>query len=289
MKKKNNNAECIEEDLKLLSLNFKVINEFVPQFYKYKLGNYWAGTKIQIAYRGYTITGMLHFEINSKDKKGREWQNKFFFTPQAAHKNELELNLPDLVKVGYQIFVQKYGDRDIPNVRIDSLCLTSMIDGHQASARNEELGCDCDKQRCIALDVIHRYGGVSILSPFEGRGNGFEAHVGQIQVQNFARRQCMCIPNTYDAVAMLGYKKDRRERFYWLDAMVLKLVTSKCKIFVYSNNPEKMHALSQFGFIPQSKPLLDIDSNAYYNGINYQAKVVRGKLFTNIDRNVNYV
>ena len=228
--------------------------------------------------RGDTMEARMIYEIGYEDKKSRVWDGRIFVLPRSAHSNGQEVNLPSMYSQtdGYQILVKRNPNFS-PFVRIDSLCKTSMVDGHRSSGGDEGLGCDCAEQRSIALSMIYQNGGLSVLTPAEGRANGIEVHAQQIAIQNFSRRHNIPVPDTYKAVEALGHPADRRSEFYFLDALILRLFGMGDKnIILLTNNPEKVQAVRMGGINAEVRQLIDVAHIDYYHGVNGVAKAGNG-------------
>lgn len=203
------------------------------------------------------LVGHTALELGFTDGVRYNWDSRVFFFPEVAYIHGERVLIPPMIQeMGYHVVRKNSPDpAKEPLVRIDSLCSTSMVDGHYASAGQEGLGCDCAPQRHIVQQLIQRSdrGGMSILSPLAGRGNGSFVHTGQLMQQNYAVRNGLAVPPTYQAHEGQGFPYDSRDQFYGIDAMLLKFLfpgdpdTTSPQIMLFTNNPQKVAAVRQMG------------------------------------------
>lgn len=226
----------------------------------------------------YTMETKCKYVFNLTDGTERKWDAIVYLLPTAFLRDGNKITLPNEVGVlGYQIYLKNYKKTNVPMVRIDAICIPSMLmNGHRAVENDEALGCDCSFQRNKAHGTIYKHGGMTILTPFEGRGNGLDVHTGQLMIQWSALQYREAIPDTYEAVESLKAPKDNRLGFYPMDAMVLRIFGKPEKIKLLSNNPQKAEVLVNLGIQVELTAHHARESVAYYNGKNYQTKVRRG-------------
>ena len=235
------------------------------------------------------IDALLMYQLNWRDgdktiqedgKPGRLWDFHAMVIPYFYHLNGIEVPLPpEITTYGYQVVGRGYHKVEVPHVRLDTMCMTSMpMGGHMSSEGHESLGCDCDTQRYLGQEIVHAAGGLTLLSPLEGRGNGLKGHGSQLMRQAMAKRYNEPMPDTYEAVQELGYPKDRRPDFYPLETtlMIMFGKPESGRIILHSNNPEKKRALEREGLLVEAECLFDKTRKAYYLGGNYQAKSETG-------------
>lgn len=275
-----NTERLINKDLETIGVDKSIVHLKGTKLVEYKdlalPTNHW----IEMVNGNVKAGAVMAYEVDFSDGQGRVWDGRAWIFPQSLEINGKNLPLPAIVdQLGYQVLINKNRNPDgLPSVRIESVCLTSMLtDGHIASAGVEGLGCDCDRQRMLAEDMIHKDGGASVLTPFEGRGNGLHVHASQIGMQNFASRHNMLVPDTYTAHQVQGCPPDNRLPFYALDVLVLRAFGID-QVNLLTNNPNKVDALVNNGIsVVQLTPLHDNNKRAgYYNGQNFQAKVTNG-------------
>jgi GTP cyclohydrolase II len=273
--------ENVAEDMEFLGIpneyltSIKVVNHegvLLPGGVAFRLKN---GPMRLTGFLGYEV----HYAENNNGCMGREWDGRVFVFPHSATLNGKAVRIPQMyLDDGYQALIYRKNRNGIPLVRVDSACKTSMVDGHYSSGGDHALGCDCDRQRALAKDFIHKdqIGGISLLTPAEGRANGLPVHAGQIMMQNFAVRHGLSMPGTYKAHELLGHPHDNRGHLYLIDAAVLQLLGCS-SIRLLTNNPEKVGTLESFGVhAAEVVHIVDPAMTGYYNGHNFQAKMQQG-------------
>jgi GTP cyclohydrolase II len=115
-------------------------------------------------------------------------------------------------------------------VRIHSACLTGDLFG--------SLKCDCgDQLRGTVKWMADNGGGILLYLDQEGRGNGLANKIRAYQLQSQGW-------DTYDADEELGFDLDQR-RFDFAAEMLKQLGVLRVSLF--TNNPQKIAALSQAG------------------------------------------
>ncbi|MCG7393123.1 GTP cyclohydrolase II RibA [Microvirga sp. ACRRW] len=115
-------------------------------------------------------------------------------------------------------------------VRLHSACLTGDLFG--------SLKCDCgDQLRETVRFMAQNEGGILLYLDQEGRGNGIANKIRAYKLQSQGY-------DTYEADEMLGFEADQR-RFDFAAVMLKKLGVSAVRLM--TNNPEKIHALSESG------------------------------------------
>lgn len=235
------------------------------------------------------VEGDIRYELQygeGDQERNRQWDARLWIFPKRAVDMSIgaDLTIPDFVQNhGYVAFIKRpTPEQTDPLMRVDSVCMPAMIDnGHHSSAGHEGFGCDCYQQRETAKAMIHESGGISILTPFEGRGNGDNVHATQIQLQNWALRHGVQPPGTYEAHEMAGVKGDGRRKTYWLDSHAFVLVGSQFeKITLLTNNPDKASA---FGLAAEGigvelgvRDLHADSAQGYYGGQNFLDKIQQG-------------
>ena len=117
----------------------------------------------------------------------------------------------------------------IVTVRIHSECLTGDLFGSKR--------CDCGSQLSQSLEVIAREKGVLIYLRQEGRGIGL---INKLKAYNLQDEGF----NTVDANHQLGFETDERQ--YHIATQILGDLGIK-RIRLLTNNPEKIHSLTEGG------------------------------------------
>lgn len=120
-----------------------------------------------------------------------------------------------------------------PFLRIHSACLFS-----ETFASND---CDCAKQLHASLRYISVNGGAVIYLFQEGRGLGLE---GKIKAINIQKKQGL---DTAAAFSQLGHPPDLRN--YDIAIEVLQCLNFPKEISLGTNNPEKIRALEDAGYL----------------------------------------
>lgn len=225
---------------------------------------------------------IMAIEPEYVDGKQRPWDARVFVFPVSLTIGDDQVEpLGIMQEIGYHVLIkQAQEDMATPLVRIDSLCVTSMLDGHFATAGDAHLGCDCEPQRHFAQDLIldNPGGGISLLSPLSGRANGTAVHSGQIAMQNFAVRHGLELPDTLQSHQLQGVPADARGQYYWIDAAILAMFPAFNKMTLLANNPQKVEALRQAGFEVEQQPLHVASRATYYEGLNFLAKAAIGHI-----------
>lgn len=223
------------------------------------------------------LRAIMALELGYVDGKQRPWDARVFIFPVELMVDGEPLEpLGMMDEVGYHVLVKLPQDEHgsaIPIVRMESVCITSMFDGHYATANQRGLGCDCEPQRHAAMDMIYDNlgGGISLLSPLEGRANGTAVHAGQIMMQNQASRNGLALPDTMQSHQLQGVPADSRGKYYFIDAAILKMFPEMRKIILLANNTEKVRSLKAAGIEVKQQPLL-AGGEEYYSGLNFTAK-----------------
>jgi 3,4-dihydroxy 2-butanone 4-phosphate synthase/GTP cyclohydrolase II len=129
------------------------------------------------------------------------------------------------------IYKKPWGDK--PFVRIHSACLFS-----------ESLGaidCDCSRQLDSSLKEVSESGGVIVYMFQEGRGLGLE---GKIKAMELQRIHSI---DTAEAFKRIGEIADLRD--YTMAFNALKALGVPSEISLATNNPERIRAAKEAGFI----------------------------------------
>jgi 3,4-dihydroxy 2-butanone 4-phosphate synthase / GTP cyclohydrolase II len=121
---------------------------------------------------------------------------------------------------------------DVPTlVRIHSQCLTGDV--------FHSIKCDCGPQLQRAMEMIENEQlGAIVYQQQEGRGIGIINKIRAYALQDKGA-------DTIEANEQLGLKVDSRD--YRQCAEIL-FDLGLCKVKIMSNNPDKIHALKEFGF-----------------------------------------
>lgn len=222
----------------------------------------------------------MAMEVGYVDGAQRVWDGRLIITPGQLLIPQGEMPiLPIMKDIGYHVLIKKPTVAGVsPMVRNDSLCVPSMIDGHYASAGDRTIGCDCEPQRHLSQEIIQKNpgGGVSLLAPYSGRGNGIHPHSGQLMVQNFSTRHNLDFPATYTAYEEQGYPADSRPDYYWLDAAILKMCGLD-RFTLLTNNPDKANVFQAYGLSAIPKSFYALERKDYYEkGVNFAQKVSDG-------------
>lgn len=137
-----------------------------------------------------------------------------------------------LTGVEQVLISMKKSDKN-PIVRIHSECLTGDIFG--------SLRCDCQQQlhRALSLIAENGHGYIVYLKGQEGRGIGIGNKIAAYALQEQGL-------NTYEANEKLGLPKDNRN---YIDAIWMLKTLSINDFYLISNNPEKVNALTNAGFV----------------------------------------
>lgn len=101
--------------------------------------------------------------------------------------------------------------------------------------------CDCDRQLQASLSIISKEGGVVVYLFQEGRGLGLEGKIRALEVQ---RNQNV---DTAKAFEELGFEPDLR--VYTIALKALRDLGIPNEISLDTNNPNKLKAFEDFGFI----------------------------------------
>ena len=157
------------------------------------------------------------------------------FLPLKKNKNVKIYLFDDLIlNITHYALVFNFDNKNtIPNIRIHSSCLTGDLMGSQK--------CDCGYQLDTAMDYMSKRKSIGILIYLnqEGRGLGIHNKIISYNIQNNGY-------DTYEADNILGFTGD--ERNYKAAIQILKYFEYK-KFNLITNNPEKIYALKNNGFI----------------------------------------
>lgn len=141
---------------------------------------------------------------------------------------------PDLALVSKGFSADK-----LPLIRLHSECLTGDVLG--------SMRCDCGQQLEMALESIALEGGILIYLRQEGRGIGLHNKIGAYQKQDHGL-------DTVEANTELGFEPDLRD--YLKAFRILKYFNVE-RMRIMTNNPNKLKALTEAGFIVEERvPIL---------------------------------
>lgn len=287
-------SETIRKEFRKIGFDPYVLNAHI-----FRDGEHYYPHHYDVMLDGVDINGINHmavfsmtFESDRRTDKDHQWDGMIHLRPTGLYENGKTVPIPDDMKslydaIGYYVLVKLPTDKKAnPFVRIDSVCMPSMFPGtgHYAAGDHTGLGCDCANQRLEALEQIYSNpgGGISILTPHSGRGSGTDAHFGQLNVQDYARRRSLPIPATYHAYAGQGANPDSRGDYYWLDAVLVKSFAKAFngnEIQLLTNNNMKGGALDIFAIPNHILPLhvTDRQPTYYNNSPNFRQKADEGK------------
>lgn len=240
-----------------------------------------SGHKICVELDEYEFGGDEHLRLEAtityhggrRDGKGREWDMYAVVHPHAFYVNGTRQEFSRTMQaqidaMGWHVLSRNYHETLEPEMRLESVCESGMVAlGHRATYGKEGLGCDCAEQREHASEEIYQKGGLLVLAPTEGRGNGIDIHGGELMMQGAAARYSEPIIDTYDAVLSQGAPQDARTGAgFKLDAIICRIWgIPKNGARVYTNNPEKIEALQQVGFTVTRLESHPEVMNGYYN------------------------
>ena len=125
-----------------------------------------------------------------------------------------------------------------PLVRIHSSCSTGDIFG--------SLRCDCGPQLQQTLNLLGQKGGLLIYLIQEGRGIGLTDKIQAYALQEQGY-------DTVDANLKLGHAVDARD---YQDAVEILHFFNIKELRLLTNNPKKISALEQAGFIVKREPIV---------------------------------
>lgn len=131
-------------------------------------------------------------------------------------------------------------------VRLHSECFT----GDVLHSRR----CDCGEQLELSISMIqsHGYGFIIYMRDHEGRGIGLTEKIKAYQLQDHGM-------DTIEANLHLGHEIDARD---WSDAIAIIKSLGLSELTLLTNNPHKVVALKNAGFIVNQSPLI-IESNSF--------------------------
>jgi GTP cyclohydrolase II len=168
------------------------------------------------------------------------------------------------------VFVTPHLDTSKPvTVRVHSECITGDNLG--------SMKCDCGQQKEKALEIISRSAnGIFIYLRQEGRGIGLYEKIKAYALQEKGY-------DTHEANIILGHDPDPRE--YSTAKEILNTLGVK-SINLITNNPSKINALREFGFVIKANIPIKIRSNIY-NKRYLETKKIKFKHF-DLRFNTNY-
>lgn len=125
-------------------------------------------------------------------------------------------------------------------VRVHSECVTGDVFG--------SLRCDCRDQLERSMDMIEAEGiGIVLYLRQEGRGIGITGKVAAYALQEHGR-------DTYEANTLLGFQEDERT-YGGAVAMLKAIIGDEIRIRLLTNNPDKVSAFTEAGFVVSVVPL----------------------------------
>lgn len=273
---------------------------FIKQVHIFKWGEHYYPHHFDIHLDGIDANGVQRavtfsttYEIDRMTDPEHTWDAHLHLRPIHFYVEGEEIKIPDNMRqlydsIGYYALFKKPKDTKVePLIRIDSVCTTSMFagTGHFAAGEHHGIGCDCANQRTNALEMIYQNpgGGLSLLTPHAGRGSGTDAHFGQLNIQDYARRNSLPIPPTYFTYAGQNHAPDARGNFYWVDALIVKsfssLVGNDGVIQLLTNNTMKGGALDVFAIPYRQVPIHVTDKQQQYYDVspNFKQKADDGQ------------
>ncbi|MFZ5376405.1 MAG: GTP cyclohydrolase II [Patescibacteria group bacterium] len=131
-------------------------------------------------------------------------------------------------------YAMVFGEKPLTNhviCRIHSACITA----ESFLATN----CDCREQLEKAMRLVSKNTGIIIHLPQEGRGNGIEAKLKQIELESTNPEL-----DTISAFLRCGYPSDNRN--YEVAVQILKDLGIE-SVVLYTSNPHKISALEKSG------------------------------------------
>ena len=156
--------------------------------------------------------------------------------------------LPERIQRADTALAMVMGDlkRQAPLLRIHSQCFTGEILG--------SLRCDCSDQLSTAMRAIAAEGhGLVIYEYQEGRGIGLMAKLQAYELQDSGI-------DTVEANHVLGFRADCRD--YGLPVAILREL-SVHRVRILTNNPAKVHALTDAGIEVVARIPCEAKANAY--------------------------
>jgi GTP cyclohydrolase II len=156
---------------------------------------------------------------------------------------------------------EDFDARNDVTIRIHSECMTGDVFGSKK--------CDCGEQLHTALSLIAAQKGALIYLRQEGRGIGLINKIKAYQLQEKGF-------DTIEANTHLGFEVDARQ----YDAAVEILHDLGIKrLKLISNNPEKIKALEQAGFVVSERIAILIEPNSDNSSYLNTKKIFMGHLF----------
>jgi 3,4-dihydroxy 2-butanone 4-phosphate synthase/GTP cyclohydrolase II len=143
---------------------------------------------------------------------------------------------PD-TKVAFALVFGEVANRKNVFCRVHSACITA----ESFLATN----CDCREQIQKAFEEAGKNGGVIIYLPQEGRGNGIEAKLKQIELEETDSDL-----DTIRAFVQSGFPADNRT--YEVAAQILQDLNI-LSIQLYTSSPKKIQELEKFGIVVESR------------------------------------
>ena len=142
---------------------------------------------------------------------------------------------PDHLYAFATVFGDIYNGRGV-FCRVHSACITS--------ESFFALNCDCREQLDEAFSLASKYGGIIIYLPQEGRGNGIEAKMKQMEIE--ASQEI----DTLSAFEQSGFPIDSRT--YEAASFILK-DQGVLSIQIHTANPHKISTLKTLGIVIEKR------------------------------------
>ena len=176
------------------------------------------------------------------------WRENFSQSSEAIELNWSAVQLPEgawelatypALKARDHVIARFGNGGTVPMVRVHSECFTGDVLG--------SLRCDCGEQLALSKKLIaeHGFGYIIYIRDHEGRGVGLAEKLKAYQLQDQGL-------DTVEANVKLGHPIDSRE---WSDVIEILHNLELTQLTLLTNNPEKVSALKEAGFIVEQRNL----------------------------------